>query len=253
MNSTITYPIVHWLTTKDADEGSQDRNTSYLIGHLGFFLFNVLNVLYLICFEGVAFGRLKQNYLLKFSFVACFVQIFSCVSSILRYNINEEYGIYGEMGSYLGLTAQTAMNFGYLYVLFNRNYRKYLVPAVVFWAVVALVTFLMTSSSWDTINFFYFRKFIALSAVNAFFSILLALVAHSKGDITIEASIASYDQMNKIFGVCLFMQFVCLFAAFRGHPVYQYPATGMTFTISVIINTYVGRMDFMNEGYSAVV
>ena len=245
-------PIVNFLTDKNI-EASDLRNSAFLIGHCGFFLFNFLNVLYLILFEGIAFGRLRQNFLSKLSLLACFTQILSCITSIHRYNINEEFGPYGLAGTGLGILAFTPFNIAYLYLFFNNrnNHRRRFIGAgIAFWIVIGIACFAMTYINWPEEAFKYFQPYVVLSSVWHIVSNIRGLRAHQKGEIRIDESIISHHVMNKVFGVCIFLEIVTSVCAAMGLPVLTYPATGMTFTICVIVMVYAGRMDSMNEDSS---
>jgi len=53
--------------------------------------------------------------------------------------------------------------------------------------------------------------------------------------------------MNKVFQVCIFVEFVIMLLGLMGLPLLLYPGTGISFSICVIVMIYVGKMDFMNE------
>ena len=98
------YPITNFLDTMTTLPG-KDRNAIFLCAHIGFLAFNVINVAYILFFEGIALGRLKHNLLTKLTFTACSMQAWSCVTSIRRYNIDEEYNFDGKLGVATGLVA----------------------------------------------------------------------------------------------------------------------------------------------------
>ena len=51
--------------------------------------------------------------------------------------------------------------------------------------------------------------------------------------------------MIKVFLLCITLNFLSLALARSGMPIFQYPATGLTFTVLSIMATFVGEMDFM--------
>ena len=245
-------PILNFLTHKDDyPEGNAFRNTAFMIGHCAFWLLNFLNCSYLILFEGFAFGRLQKNYLSKLSLLACFTQTISCLSSIHRYNINDEYGFWGIFGTGAGLLAFTPFNISYLYLLFNRNkyYAKtnFVGIGIAFWFIVGIACFCLTCINWEDAHFDYFRLYIGASTVYHTVAMIIGYRAHNRGDIQIDASIISHSNMNKVFGVCIVVELLSLMIATRGFPVFIYPGTGLTYTVMTIMMVFVGRMDFMQQ------
>jgi hypothetical protein len=240
-------PIVNfWVDDKPL--GTEGRNGTFLVGHFGFFMFNFLNVCYLTLFEGLIFQRFRKNPLLKLAFFACFVQIFSCVTSIHRYNIDDEYGIYGRAGTLIGIVAFVLFNFPYLYLIFQSN-TKAIRFGMRFLVVAGIACCFVGEANWETKNFTYFRIFIGFSI---FFHIVALMIGHrslNDGSISIDASIASKEAMLRMFRVLIFLDVMSLTGGLLGKPILTYPLTGLTFSVMVIAITYVGRMDFMTAGY----
>jgi len=241
-------PILNFLTHKDDyPYGTDNRNIVFLIGHFGFWFFNFLNVSYLILFEGFAFGRLHKNYLSKLSLLAAFTQMISCCSSIHRYNTNDEYGFWGHFSTVAGLLAYTSFNIAFIYLCFNRNYPKFVGIGSAFWVVMDIACFVLGYIKWEEAPFVYFRIFIGVSTVWHIIAMISGYRAHKRGDIQIDASIISPGDLNKLFGVCIFLDVVALMIAPTGLPVFTYAVTGMTFTVMTILMVFVGRMDFMQD------
>lgn len=239
-------PVVNFLTPNDSLFGSNERNAAFTCAHIIFCTFNVLNVMYIVLYEGYVHGHLKHNTLLKVALLGCFTQVFSCFSSIHRYNINDEYGFYGKFGTVTGLLAFFFMNVGYLFIWFHKNYQRFLSIGILFWAVVVLGCAYFTLKDWDEIHFDIFRVFIAVSILYQVIAITLAMVAHKRGDIHISKSILSHAKMNKLFLVSIFLDALGLiFNGVAKMPMVSYPATGLTFSVFVILGGYVGRMDYM--------
>jgi len=240
--------ILNFLTHKsDYPEGNEFRNTAYMIGHCGFWLVNFLNCSFLILFEGFAFGRLQKNYLSKLSLIACFTQTLSCLSSIYRYNINEELGVWGIFGTGAGLLAFTPFNITYLYLIFYNN-KKFVGYGIAVWLIVGAACFAITLMNWTEKDFTYFRWYTAASTMYHIVAMIIGLMAHKKGDINIDASIISHANMNKVFGVCIVLELSSLMLASQGYPILTYPGTGFTYTVMTVLMIFVGRMDFMQKG-----
>ena len=244
-------PILNFFTHKDDyPYGTDDRNVVFLIGHLGFWFFNFLNVSYLILFEWFAFGRLRKNRLSQLSLLASFTQMISCCSSIYRYNTNDEYGFWGHFSTIVGLIAYTVFNIAFIYLCFHRNDPKFIGIGGAFCAVVGIACFVLGYIKWEEAPFVYFRIFIGVSTVWHIVAMNIGLNAHRNGVIQIDASIISSDNMNNTFVVCILLDVVALIIALTGLPVFTYALTGMTFTSMTILMVFVGRMDFMQQDSS---
>ena len=117
----------------------------------------------------------------------------------------------------------------------------------VLWLVICVGTLAISLRDWDEKNFEYFRLFILGSTLYHAVSNIRGRMSFRRGDTKIHASILSYDQMNKVFGVCILLEILAMLGALLQIPVVTYPFTGMTFSIMVIISSYVGRMDHMTD------
>lgn len=245
-------PYVIFSTKADAPEGSDLRNTAYLIAHCWFLFFNVINVSYLAIFEGFIYGKLKGNFIMKLTFAACLIQISSCLTSIHRYNIDEEYGIYGILGTLFGLLAFTPFNIAYVYVFFHKNSKNFIKAGSIIWIILATATMLGTIKIWETDNFAYFRVYVGASTAWHIVSNIRLLLAHKKGDVKIDPSIGTSDEVNKTLLVAIILEVAAGLGAASKIPVLQYPGTGLTFSLLVIVSRYAGNMDFMKSDYTSI-
>lgn len=233
--------IVNFLTKND--DPKEDFYVAALTAHLIFCMFNVLNITYIVFFEGCVYGRLGKNTLTKLALVGCFAQMLSCMTSIHRYNIYDEYSDWGRLGTLFGLIAYFFVNVGYLY-MWKR--KCVLVIGTLFWLVVASYVGYKSEVNWDEEHFDTFRKFVGGSSLYQVIANVSGWIAHSRGAIKLDPSILSYQQMNRLFLVCIFLGLSGLVGTIVcGMPMVSYPASGATFSIFVIIGGYVGRMDFM--------
>lgn len=248
--------IVNFWVDKKPEETEEGpvpgRMACFLVGHCIFFMLNFLNVCYLIFFEEFTFQRFRKSILLKFGFVACFVQIFSCITSIHRYNIDDEYGIWNKAGVYIGLVAFTFFNFTDLYLVFQPKKNVTAIRlGMCFWVVMAIVNGYYSMANWEEKTTGPFRMFIAAST----FEHIVALIVFRKyvkdGTVSVE-SVASKDAMLRLLMVLIIVDCLCLGGAALQKPILSYPGTGMTFTVMVIAITFTSKMDFMT-GKSAVV
>ena len=84
---------------------SIDRNVVLFTAHVVFFMFNVLNVAYVVLIEGYVKRLLRKNFQLQLATCAAAIQLFSCYSSIKRYNINDQHGFWGKFSVGAGFVA----------------------------------------------------------------------------------------------------------------------------------------------------
>jgi len=248
MSDSSFYPIVDFLTTMSEPNG-KDRHAIFVSGHIGFLLFNVINVGYIIFFEGIALRRLKSNLLTKIALIACIMQAWSCVTSIRRYNINEEYNFDGKLGVGTGLVSFFFENLTYLYICFHKNYKKVLPFGVIFLIALNTATMMLMLRDWDNVpRPIFYKAYVAGSSIFHMISNFSCMRAHQKGVINIDENILKKDQTNRVFGVCIFLELVItVLAGLLKLPIQVYPGTGATFSLMVIVAGYVGRMDFMTD------
>ena len=239
-------PIVNfWVNTQPED--APGRFECFVVSHVIFCMFNILNLIYLILFEAFTFRRLGKNHLLKLAFFACFLQMTSCFTSIHRYNIHEEYGVYAKIGVVTGLAAYVPFNTADLHLIFQRN-TKAIRAGIFFWIVVVIAIGYISLTNWDAIRFDIFRTFIGIST---FFHLVALIIGHRSfkhGSISIDESIISKETMLRMFKVLIAWDTIVLVVnvAFK-KPIFIYPGTGSTYTVMVIAMTFVGRMDFMTS------
>lgn len=229
-----------------------NSNTAFLIAHCGFALFNVVNVSFLILFAWIAFGRFRQNFLLKLSFVACSIQIISCISSIHRYNIRDPHGFWGLFGAAAGMIAFVPWNIAYLYLCFNTNHRRFIRAGSVLFILIAMVDFIPLYILFDKVQFLPFQIYCAMSFLWQVVAMGFGYRAHRRKEIRIDASILSYEAMNKTFAVCIFLHILGMSLTYTRNAILYNPATGLLYTNFVILMVFVGRMDFMNQASSPI-
>lgn len=210
-------------------------------------MFNVINVSYLIFFEGYVFGGLKTNLLTRLALISCVFQLYSCVTSIRRYNIGDEYDVDGKVGVATGLIAFSFSNIAYLYVALNKKATTKVVCAFSFFLLLlsCAIMYFMLQQWVDVPRPPFFKMYVGGSAIFHAICNLCCLSAHKKSEIKIVSSIITYDQMNRLLGTCVFLELLAASAVISKLPILIYPGTGSTFSIMVIVMTFVGKMDFM--------
>jgi len=255
--SDFKYPII-WIFTRWENEttppGTILRNDIFLVGHCGFFMFNFINVCCILIFHGFVLRRLSQNFLVQMALLACCGQVASCLCSIHRYNTNDEFGYFAHASTLTGLVAYTFFNFVILNVFLNCN-RKigYIWLGMAIWIALAIGCWVIGRARWETHDFKYFRYFITLSTVFQIISYISVLWAFSKKKIKLPESFPiSSAVVTRVFKAAIGLEVLALVCANSGWPIFQYPATGMTFSVMVIVASFVGEMDFMGEAPAAV-
>jgi hypothetical protein len=274
INSSFDYPII-WVFTKwypeETPNGSILRNNHFLLAHCGFFFFNFINVCCILLFHGFVLHRLSHNFLMKIALFACSWQMASCLCSIHRYNINDEYGEWAFTSIWTGLIAYLFFNYVTLHLLLNRNHKGfigykpfgndtdtdtdtdkskigigYTTIGMTVWFGLALACWYVGKAKWDTQDFKFFRDFISLSTGFQLLSYMSLLWALWKGKIALpEGSPISDAVATRVLIAAIGLLALAIGCAFSGCPIFQYPATGMTFSVMVVVVSVVGEMDFM--------
>jgi len=255
---TIYPPYFHWFT-KDTDDSlpyetaefNTERNIYFYLAHYGFLLFNVLNVTYIVLFEGYALGNLRKNFMLQLATVGCFSQILSCISSLVRYNINDEYSWLGKFGIASGAFAFSFVAAAAMHMLVlcladvNSDCgRKWWRIGSVAWALFGIVTFfLMINENWGHNPIPYFRGFVVAS--NALMVISLGVMIYTlrnKNKILVYEGLSN-DALVRIYSVLLVLGIVMLALQYiTKAPIFQFPCTGFNYSVLVIASKFAGVM-----------
>lgn len=240
----------------DAALGSNERAILFVVAHSGFFFFNFMNVCITTLF--FVFGNLWNNPLSKLAFLACFFQMCSCICSIHRYNINDEFGFFAHVSVALGLLAYCPFNIAYTYLVFSHNKDafldhfacgftlRYLYVVVGMSLAAAAGCFLIGYAEWEQHDFTWFRSFIFWSTMYQIIAISVGLWNFCNHNIKLgDSSVLSRKSTIKVFAVCIGLNVLALALAGSGIPVLQYPATGLTFSVLSVVMAFAGDMDFM--------
>lgn len=209
------------------------KYTTYLVGHYGYFLVNCLNIMGLVIFEGLIFGRLQKNYLSKVSLAACIFQVVSCICSIWRYNIMDEYNRSIVIpGTVLSVIAYTLTDVSYLYLCAPNSGKFVKIGTLILIVVAASQSYLAFLDPFE-----YIRPFVGLSQIYGIVAVILGKSAFAKGTIKIDA--VSKEHMTKIFNFCIFMNTFSFLMTFTVMPTF-YVFLGLPFTSNVLIMSLVG-------------
>lgn len=252
-------PQLNFLTKwyeADAPYGSNLRMRVFMIAHCGFFMFNLINACSLVLIHHYALGRMSKNPLAQLVLFACCFQMLSCMCSINRYNTDDEFGFFAHAGIATGLIAYTPLNFSHIYLFFNGNGDGaislgpvrvgYVAIFKAIWVALAIHCWVFGENNWETHDFDPFRNYIATSSVFQLVSIISGLYALKKGRIGFpEGSPLTPTIAAKTFHVTIGLTVLALVFAKSGMPIFQYPATGLTFTTTTITMVVAGEMTFI--------
>lgn len=258
-------PQLNFLTKwyqADAPDGSNIRMRVFMIAHCGFFMFNLINACSLVLIHHYVLGRMSKNPLAQLVLFACFFQMLSCMCSINRYNTNDEYGFFAHAGIATGLIAYTPLNFSHIYLLFNGNRDGaislgpvrvgYVAIFKAIWVALAIRCWVFGENNWETLDFDPFRDYIRNSTIFQFLSIVSGSYALKKGRIGFpEGSPLTPTIAAKTFHVAIGLTVFALVCAKSNMPIFQYPATGLTFTTTAITMVVAGEMTFIQGGSPA--
>ena len=218
-------------------------NTVSAVGHTLFLFTNIINFVYLILYDWYLHRRWSRNILSQIMTVGVIAQMVSCVASISRYNMDDEYQ---KMWSWIGATALhiglTAMNICSVYLFFNINHKLYIYPVVSGVVAIAVAVTIAEFALWDFLLFLPGRIFLLMSALWQIAAIVSALIAHRKHKVP---GIVPYDEMKRQFVISFLAQCVGIGCVLSGMPILQYPGTGIFYLNFVALAVSVGTMDFM--------
>lgn len=257
------YPII-WVFTKwyedETPPGTILRNAHFVIAHSGFFFFNFVNIWCILLFHGWVLRRLSHNFLMKVALLACIGQMMSCLCSIHRYNTNDEFGYWAHVSVLTGLVGYSFFNYVILHVFLNANRKAsiygigYKTLGIAFWIAMAIACWVIGSERWEEDNFKHFRSYISGSTAFQLLSYISVLRAVCKGTVSLKQDVeVSMDVVKRVLVAAIGLILFAIACAFSGCPIFQYPATGMTFSVMVVVVAVVGEMDFMDDDHEDVI
>jgi len=225
-----------------------------VLGHFGFWVFNVVNVLYLVLIQGYVFGRLQRDILLKLALVGCLFQVISCSASI--YIFNEENTISANLiGGACGIIAHASMDIAHLFVFFHRDAGKFIKFGTGCTVVVAIYYIIGLNVHMEDIangkgasargmaptDFFIASTIWQLAAVIKF------RFDFTKKEIQYEdnSSRMPRETFLKLLTVIVVLEVISIAFEMSGIWVLAFAFSGFQYSLSVSIMIYVGTLDFM--------
>jgi len=228
---------------------SQERNINFLLGHYGFWLFNVVHVLYLIFVEGYALRTLKKNRLHQNLVAACFVQILSCTCSLIRYNTNDEFSVWGKLGTLTGCIALYFLCAAVTPIFFLNSNESVKWEKIISWITAILFTTVMfgTYIKWEdnipTRAFVYFQPFVVLTTVYHTGAYGYAWYNLKKDTITIDPSIIGKEEFQRLLIVLVCANVLILtIKIVLAFPWALYAITGATYTNVIVFTKYAWQL-----------
>jgi len=225
------------------------KNIHFVVGHFGFFLFNAINVVSILIFHGILLKSWSRNLLVRIGFFACLFQSLSCLCSITRYVQMDEYGDWARTSNWTSLIAYTLFNITIWHVILNRRQTDSLIwIGSIVWFGLALLCWFVTLALWETDDFDYVRILFGLSTVHQLFAYASFWWEFRKGTIRLPDYFpCSKDFVSGMMIVAMVLVVFALILASSKWILFQYPATGMTFTVMVVVVSMVGEIDFKQQ------
>jgi len=235
-------------TTQARNDGLY-KNIHYVVSHFGFFLFNAINVVSILIFHGILLKSWSRNLLVRIGFFACLFQSLSCLCSITRYAKMDEYGDWAHISNWVSLIAYSFYNITIWHVILNRRRTDSLIwIGSIVWIGIAVLFGVVTDAFWETKDFTYIRGFFVLSTVHQVFAYASFWWELRKGTICLpEYFPCSKDFVSGTMIVAMVLAVIALILGASGWILFQYPATGMTFTVMVVVVSMVGEIDFKQQ------
>eukprot|EP00536_Pseudo-nitzschia_multiseries_P017945 jgi/Psemu1/53326/gm1.53326_g len=220
------------------ETGTIYRNALLMVSHFGFLTFNFINAMFLLIGEGYVTGKLRTNRAAQFSLAAHVTQLASCATSIHRYNISDEFGVWARIGTISGTVAVVLMTTVYLHLLHFNNAKRIKKSAAIVGAVAAGVIY-VSYKNWKEDNFKTFRFFTLAFISFYIYPMWKARKALKNGEFTLDEKFVSADTMVRAWDALIFLTLL---------PVFTYPMTGLVYSICMINAVCMGRMSFMQDG-----
>jgi len=235
----------HWRNEPDG----LYKNIHFAVAHFGFFLFNAINIVSILIFHGILLKSWSRNLLVRIGFFACLFQSLSCVCSILRYVQMDEYGYWAHWGNWMSLIAYSFFNITIWHVILNRRQTDSLIwIGSIVWIGLAVLCGVVTYTFWETKDFLYIRVFFGLSTAHQLFAYASFWWEFRKGTIRLPDYFpCSKDFVSGTMIVAMVLVVFSLICAKSSMILFQYPATGLTFTVMVVVVSMVGEIDFKQQ------
>jgi hypothetical protein len=161
----------------------------------------------------------------------------------------DEYGEWAHTSNWTSLIAYSLYNITIWHVFLNRRQTDSLIwIGSIVWIGLAVLCWFVTVAYWETRDFYFVRLLFGLSTVHQLFAYASFWWEFRKGTIRLpEHFPCSKDLVSRTMVVAMVLVIISLIVAKSSLIVFQYPATGMTFTVMVVVVSMVGEIDFKQQ------
>jgi len=237
--------IVNFFST-DA-EGSDLLRAGMLIGHAFFLLFNVINVSYLALVQWYALRQLNKSTLLQLALAGCFLQQFSCIASVARWNEGDPHSAhFGMPSAIFGILSHAPCDMAYLFLWFHRTEQQTLIKiGCAFFALLNAVLVTVTYTKWDYSgsSFKYLIMYGLTSTLWHIVAVWRFRGEHNDGKVRISESTASSSSISRILLLAIFMDFFALCLEAKAPPAFGNGAPGLHYSSTILVMVFASGMD----------
>jgi len=229
-----------------------------VLGHFGFLVFNITNVLYLVLIQGYVFGRLQRDTLLKLALVGCLVQAISCSASI--YTFNEAISA-DLLAGVCGIIAHASMNIAHVFVFFHREHRKFVkfgtgcIVVIAIYYMIGLNVHLsdLANGKGASARGMAPTDFFIASTIWQLVAIAKFRFDFTKEEIQYEddGSRMPRETFMKLLTVIVVLEVISIAFEMSEIWVLAFSFSGFQYSLSVSVMIYVGTLDFMTGGSNA--
>jgi len=225
-----------------------------VLGHFGFLVFNITNVLYLVLIQGYVFGRLQRDTLLKLALVGCLVQAISCSASISTFN--EVNSISANLiAGVCGIIAHASMDIAHVFLFFRREHGKFIkfgtgcIVVVAIYYMIGLNVHLsdIANGKGASAGGMAPTDFFIASTIWQLVAVIKFRFDFSKKEIQYEdnSSRMPRETFLKLLTVIVVLEVISIAFEMSGIWVLAFAFSGFQYSLSVSIMIYVGTLDFM--------
>jgi len=227
----------------------EDQAAVMVVGHSIFLLFNVINVAYLVLVQWFALGKLKGSSVLKLMLAGCLLQQFSCIPSIVRWNTQDPYGIWGYPSACFSVFSRVPIDIAMLYVCFNKDYKSVLKTGTIIWVLFGIILAVLSIKNWDgtSKSFSVAMMYGPIDSLYRLVSAWRLRNAHGEGHVSNSDPTVSPQQMGNIIILYMILEGVTFIveAGVVG-TLFKIAVSGVHFSAALLLMLYVDKMDFIS-------
>lgn len=223
-----------------------DRALNQLACHIFLFTLSGINFIYLFFIGYLGTGQTKRNFLQFMAMLGALMQMGSCLNSLWRYNIGEEYNYFiANAGAVFGLISgfinTSAVSPIWFHTDANRK-RKWAICCFVIFLANAFCMF-MEFRTFDKTHFDWFRGINAMNTPYTGITCFIAERGLKNGKIKIDPNIIRREDCIKTFRVMWISLLFLFFAYMPNITLFDYVAGGLTFGCVNVATFFMGQFD----------